>query len=95
MTYLVDNQRRATLPTGIKPGAAVAFEAEGAGVWRLIVLQRPSRQTGGRQKAAGRLFPNIEPIPAPVWRRIYARKRKDDDASPALLAAQSNPVAAD
>lgn len=38
---------------------------------------------------------NVEPLPPRVWRRIYARRRPDDDADPQLLAAQSNVLEAD
>ena len=91
MTYVVDDKRRVTLPAAIKPGSTVHFQAAGAD-WQLSVLPPPRPARRGVRPA--RLFPNIEPISAREWRRIYARKDLDRGYDvAAFTAAQAFPAA--
>lgn len=55
MTYLVDSKRRATMPAGIKPGAAVDYRPDGDGGWRLTVLRPAEAPLAKVRRVGGKL----------------------------------------
>lgn len=56
MTYVVDSKRRATMPAGIKPGAAVVYRPDGDGSWRLTVLRPAEAPFAQVRRVKGRLL---------------------------------------
>lgn len=63
MAYMVDSKRRATLPAAIKPGSAVDYTPDGAGGWRLVVLESPRQDTARVQLRRGQWVVTSTPAP--------------------------------